>query len=153
MFVRGFGSRIRVPTNLKVLTLNLLIFCRADWTVSTQPVLISIVVRRHTRASFSYWRPHVRPLNMLNKFLFITMIAQNLRICWWILYLNEGLTAGDAKLRIEETDDRFLALNFEREFSAESALSSASSKSCCTFLYFARFMAAISSWWFCNQKF
>ena len=48
-----------------------------------------------------------------------------------------------------ETDDLFLALSFPSVFSAASALSSASSNSCCTLRYLARLTAAISS---CNKR-
>ena len=47
-----------------------------------------------------------------------------------------------------ETEERFLARSLARVFSAMSALSSASSNSCCTLRYLAKFTAAISS---CKQ--
>ena len=56
------------------------------------------------------------------------------------------LTALVLVVLVADAEVLFLARILDMEFSAESALSSASSSSCCTLRYLARLIAAISSY-------
>ena len=67
-------------------------------------------------------------------------------VCGRKKYFEGCILTGGAILLGAETDERFLARSFARVFSAMSALSSASSSSCCTLRYLAKLTAAISSW-------
>ena len=59
--------------------------------------------------------------------------------------IDNTCVTDEVVLRVTDIELRCLALSLDIEFSAWSALSSDSSKSCWTLRYFAKFMAATSS--------